>query len=240
MKPLWLLLYALAPDPAFVPIPAGSFTMGCEPVSSCPDWQPPQRVSFEQGFHLMKTEVTVGDFRRFAQQTGYRTDAELRGDEWIWSRPRGWKLHDRQPVMYVTARDAEAYCASIGARLPTEAEWSYAARAGGSPRGHLWFDTDGRYAWFRENSNYEPHPVALKLPNAWGLHDMEGNAWEWTRAASTTGPKYWIRGGSWITCPVIEGAPAAPGETPPGGPFTRCGSDGKVHLRDDIGFRCAR
>jgi formylglycine-generating enzyme required for sulfatase activity len=188
----------------------------------------------------MKTEVTVGQYRRFAEETSYKTEAELRGDRWFWSRPRAYKLDERQPVMYVTATDAEAFCSAFSARLPTEAEWSYALRAGGSAQGHLWFDTDGRYAWFRENSDYRPHPVARKLANAWGLYDMEGNAWEWTRTTDKSGPPYWIRGGSWITCPRIEGAPKAAGEKPPGGPFTRCGSDGKVHLRDDIGFRCAR
>jgi formylglycine-generating enzyme required for sulfatase activity len=185
----------------------------------------------------MRTEVTVEQFRRFVRQAGYRTEAEQKGDDWTWFRPRAYRLQNQQPVMYVTANDAEAYCAYIGGRLPTEAEWSYAFQAGEGRQGRLWWNTDGRYVWFRENSDFSPRPVGTKLPNAWGLYDMEGNAWEWTRTTESSGPPYWIRGGSWITCPVIEGRPGA---VPAGGPFTRCGSDGKVHLRDDIGFRCAK
>jgi formylglycine-generating enzyme required for sulfatase activity len=234
---LFLLLRAAAADPEFVTVPAGSFTMGCDPSDSCPDWQAPRHVTFDRPFLLMRTEVTVEQFRRFVRQTGYRTEAEERGDAWVWSRPRAYKLQDRQPVMYVSAGDAEAYCSYAGGRLPTEAEWSYAFRAGGSAQGNLWWNTDGRYVWFRENSGFTPHPAGEKLPNAWGLFDMEGNAWEWTRATDASGPPYWIRGGSWITCPLIEGAP---GPNQRSGPFTRCGSDGTAHVRDDIGFRCAK
>jgi formylglycine-generating enzyme required for sulfatase activity len=234
---LILFLFGAAADPVFVTVPAGSFVMGCDPSDACPDWQPPQRIEFVQPFLLMQTEVTVQQFRSFVRQSGYRTEAERKGDRWTWSLPRSYKLQDRQPVMYVTAGDAEAYCSHIGGRLPTEAEWSYAFQAGEGVQGRLWWNTDGRYVWFRENSEFRPHPVGQKLPNAWGLYDMEGNAWEWTRTAASAGPPYWIRGGSWITCPVIEGRP---GSVPAGGPFTRCGSDGKVHLRDDIGFRCAK
>lgn len=225
---------AFASGPEFVTVPAGEFTIGCEPVSSCPDWQEPQLIRFDKPFQIAATETTVEQFREFIRTSGYRTAAELRGDQWTWSRPRSWKLHNRQPVVYVNAKDAEAYCASVGARLPSEAEWSYAFRAGETVQGRLWFNTDGRYVWFRENSGYKPQPVAARLPNAWGLFDMEGNAWEWTRSSASGGLPYYIRGGSWITCPRIEGKPGSGS-----GPFTRCGSTGE-HLRDDIGFRCAR
>jgi hypothetical protein len=72
---------------------------------------------------------------------------------------------------------------------------------------------------------------------------MEGNAWEWTRTVAPERYPAAIRGGSWIVCLVIEGRPRRPEEksaSPAGGPFTRCLSDGAVHVRDDIGFRCAR
>jgi formylglycine-generating enzyme required for sulfatase activity len=223
----------------FVTIPAGSFTMGCSPRTDCPEHVEPSEVTFKQPFQLMKYEVTVGQFRAFVKTTGYKTHAETASQKRTWSNPRSYKVHDRQPVMYVTAKDAEAYCTSIGARLPTEDEWTYAFRAGGETiRGHLWWDTDGRYLWFRENSDYRPHAVGTRLANRWSLHDMEGNAWEWTTASRPGGSPYVIRGGSWITCRRIEGKPTDK-PSPNDDPFSRCPSDGIVHVRDDIGFRCA-
>ena len=230
----------LAQGPEFVNIPAGSFMMGCEPSNSCPELQAPRKVVFKQPFLMNKTEVTVGDFREFVDATGYRSETELNGSRWNWSNARAFHVEDSQPVVYVSLKDAEAYCSWIGARLPTEDEWTYAFRAGETVAGHLWWNTDGRYVWYRENSNSSPQPVGEKPPNAWGLHDMEGNAWEWTR----TGAEYYtpaaIRGGSWVTCPVIESAPKLPGENDTGyTPFSRCPSNGD-HIRDDVGFRCAR
>lgn len=224
----------------FVTIPAGSFPMGCLPATACPERVEPVNVTFRRPFLLQKYEVTVREFRRFAEAEGYRTYAEAQGEKWTWRNPRSYKLGERQPVMYVTAKDAEAYCSSLGGRLPTEDEWTYAFRAGGETvRGHLWWDTDGRYVWFRENAGYRPHPVGTRLPNRWGLHDMEGNAWEWTKASRRGDSPYVIRGGSWITCRRIEGKPDGKARTPDD-PFTRCPSDGVVHVRDDIGFRCAK
>ncbi len=233
----------LAETPAFVKIPAGSFVMGCEPANTCPERQTPRKVTFARDFWMQKTEVTVSAFREFVRKTGYKTVAEETGQLWTWSRPRAFKLDGRQPVVYVTLRDAEAYCSSIGARVPTEPEWTYAFRAGESIRGHLWWDTDGRYVWHRENSGSRPRAVGTKLPNAWGLFDMEGNVWEWTRTVAPDKYSAAIRGGSWVTCPFVEVEPWAKGEQPRprfDGPFSRCPSDGAVHIRDDVGFRCAR
>jgi formylglycine-generating enzyme required for sulfatase activity len=224
----------------FVRVPAGTFVMGCDPSDSCPELQASRTIVFEQPFEIQKTEVTVAQFRKFAHANGYQTDAEKAGHRWTWSKPRAFKLSGRQPVVYVSLNDAEAYCAWIGARLPSEAEWTYAFRAGKTVTGRLWWNTDGRYVWYRENSKARPQPVGSKLPNAWGLHDMEGNVWEWTRALPSDSVPAVIRGGSWVTCPVIEGAPERAdreGKNHP--PFSRCPSQGD-HIRDDVGFRCAR
>ena len=232
---------ALAGGPEWVKIPAGSFEMGCQPSRACPELQTPRQVDFERPFWMHKTEVTVGHFREFVKATGYITETEKAGSRWFWSNTRAFKVADRQPVVYVSLKDAEAYCSWIGARLPTEPEWTYAFRAGETITGHLWWNTDGRYVWYRENSGAQPQPVGRKLPNAWGLHDMEGNAWEWTRTVPPEKAPAAIRGGSWIACPAIEGAPKQPGEKSGQEyqPFSRCPSMGD-HIRDDVGFRCAR
>ena len=234
-----VMLMLLAAAPEWVTIPAGEFTIGCDPITTCPDRQMPRKVTIAKPFLMMSTEVTVGHFRVFVNATGYRTVAEETKLPWNWSKARSYKLNERQPAMYVTAKDAEAYCSWVGGRLPFESEWTWAFRANETVNGRLWWNTDERYVWFRENSNYMPHPVATRLPNAWGLSDMEGNAWEWTKSDPPDKVPYWIRGGSWIVCRRIEGAPTKEPPADHGG-YSRSGSDGLVHIRDDIGFRCVR
>lgn len=206
---------ALAQRPEFVRIPSGTLWMG-------------------------KTEVTVDQFRAFVQATGYRTSAEKVGSPRTWRAP-GFRVSGQEPVVYVTVRDAAAYCEWIGARLPADAEWEHAARAGAAAR-HYWGESiDGRYLWYRANSDGRARPVGKKRPNAWGLYDVEGNVWEWTVAEPENGePMANRRGGSWIDCEDIETAPGRPSA-----PLIGLGSHSKIpvkldHRYDDIGFRCAR
>ena len=83
---------------------------------------------------------------------------------------------DGLPATGVSWAAAKSYCQSVGGRLPTEAEWEYAARAGTSTR---YYDSLQAIAWFSDNSDEGPHPVGGKTPNAYGLHDMLGNVSEW-------------------------------------------------------------
>ena len=81
------------------------------------------------------------------------------------------------PATGVSWAAAKSYCGSVGGRLPTEAEWEYAARGGTSTR---YYDRLPDIAWFADNSDAGPHAVGGKIPNAYGLHDMLGNVSEWT------------------------------------------------------------
>jgi formylglycine-generating enzyme required for sulfatase activity len=97
---------------------------------------------------------------------------------------------DRDPVVCVDWHDAQAYVAWLNGklqgsayRLPSEAEWEYASRAGTTTR-FFWGDDDGaadRNAWFKGNSGEQTHPVGSKPPNAFGLYHMAGNVWQWTQ-----------------------------------------------------------
>lgn len=127
---------------------------------------------------------------------------------------------DGCPVENVSYEDVQAYIAQLNHqtgrryRLPTEAEWEYACRAGGS---HTYCGSNdaGAVAWYTSNSDHKSHPVGQKQSNALGLYDMSGNVWEWTCSAYTEGgydgsesqctndAKYLraLRGGSWLHLP---------------------------------------
>ncbi|MEO8098578.1 MAG: formylglycine-generating enzyme family protein [Acidobacteriota bacterium] len=176
----------------YVWIPPGSFTAGCSAGDNdcLEDEFPTRKITLTRGFWLGETEVTqaawVGliDFNPSVFQ-----GADL-------------------PVEYVTWDDADWFCTQIGGRLPTEAEWEYAARAGtmGARYGKL-----DEIAWYENNSGLSTHPVRRKEPNAFGLYDMLGNVVEWTHTWYTvqhnqeninpTGPSSAeyksLRGGGW-------------------------------------------
>ena len=146
----------------YVWIPAGTFMMGCsEQDSECKDDEKPtHQVSIEKGFWLGQTEVTVAAYRRFAARSGRHSPA---GEGTL-------------PVSGVSWADAKEYCAAMGGRLPTEAEWEYAARGGNS---QPYYGVISEIAWYAGNSGDSPHAVGKKQPNAFGLYDMLGNVSEW-------------------------------------------------------------
>ena len=189
----------------FVRVPAGQFLMGApdEDTSARADERPRHLVRITKAFELGTTEVTVGQFRAFVTATGYETDAEAgrieavfgdanqrkqRAMRYSWRDPGlGRRQGDDEPVVQVTWNDAAEFCRWLSTqdgrtcRLPTEAEWEYACRAGCSA---LWFCGDDvevvqRYAWLQDDVGGTTHPVGTKLPNAFGLFDMHGNVWEW-------------------------------------------------------------
>jgi formylglycine-generating enzyme required for sulfatase activity len=149
---------------AYVWIPAGQFSMGCSAGDpDCDsDEQPVHVVTIGKGFWLARTEVTIAQYSK-------RLEGAPR---------RGQAGEGDRPVAEVTWAEAKAYCAATGGRLPTEAEWEYAARAGTTAR---FYGAPAAIAWYAANSGEQAHPVAMKAPNAFGLHDMLGNVAEWVR-----------------------------------------------------------
>jgi formylglycine-generating enzyme required for sulfatase activity len=155
----------------YVWIPPGAFQMGCpRGDAECFDWErPPRQVQIVKGFWMGETEVTQAAYERV---TGANP-----------SHYRGANL----PVDQVGWTDARQYCESVGMRLPTEAEWEYAARGGSTESRYGPLD---RIAWFDGNSDDQTHDVGQKLANGFGLYDAFGNVWEWVEDAwGTDGAK---------------------------------------------------
>lgn len=193
---------------AFVEIPAGQFMMGSpETEIGRRENEGTQRaVQVPNSFYLGQYEVTE------AQWNAVMPD-----------NPSRYKGNDL-PVHWVSAADAQTFCQRLTARLgrqvrlPTEAEWEYACRAGTTtayPFGEA-SDNLARHAWYDGHSRRSPNPVGGKEPNAWGLYDMLGNVWEWCadayqpgyagaptdgtarQAASDDDYRRVLRGGSWF------------------------------------------
>ena len=172
-------------------IPPGTFRMG-SPTNEVDRsaWEGPQTaVTITQGFWMGKYEVTQGEFLEVMGYNGSFFSGVHLGIDY------GTDL--RRPVEQVTWSSATNYCARLTQReraagripanclyrLPTEAEWEYACRAWTSTRFSYGDDSAytnlANYAWYCDNSDARTHPVGEKLPNPWGLHDMEGNVLEW-------------------------------------------------------------
>ncbi|MBM4090075.1 MAG: formylglycine-generating enzyme family protein [Planctomycetes bacterium] len=200
-------------------IPAGSFVMGSN--DGLDDEKPARGVTISRPFYLGKYEVTVEQFRRFVEETSYVTDAEkgtgfdgafgwnantmefAMNEEYSWRTP-GFPQSDNHPVVNVSWHDATEFCAWLSQvdrktyRLPTEAEWEYACRAGTTTSYVHGDDAEGsatvgnvadaafesRYPELKgvitaSDGHAYTAPVGAYSPNPFGLYDMHGNVWEW-------------------------------------------------------------
>jgi len=146
----------------YVFIPLGKFTMGCSVGDSecSSNESPPHEVRISKGFWLGQTPVTQAAWKKVMKSN----PSHFKGDE--------------LPVENVTWHEAVKYCETVGGRLPTEAEWEYAARAQSTTARYGELDA---IAWYDTNSGNTTHPVGGKQANQFGLFDMLGNVWEWVR-----------------------------------------------------------
>jgi len=191
-------------------LPPGTFNMGSE--RGFDDERPVRKIRLTQPFAIGVYEVTQEQYQRV-----------------IGRNPSGFK-GAKKPVDNVSWNDAREFCRRLSElsaekaagrvyRLPTEAEWEYACRAG-SQAEYTFGDQEAElkvYAWYGENSGRQTAEVGRKRPNAWGLYDMHGNVWEWCQdlygsypsgAASdpqgpTAGSRRVLRGGNWLTVATV-------------------------------------
>jgi formylglycine-generating enzyme required for sulfatase activity len=232
-------------------IPAGSFQMGSRHGNK---EEGPVRTVTVDAFLMDRYEVTQAEYeRQQLPNPSHFKGPTLPAEQVTWV----------QAAVYCNARSKEdglepcynedtAKCnfEANGYRLPTEAEWEYACRAGSD--GDYAFTGDprklGEYAWFADNADKKTHPVGEKKPNAWGLYDMHGNVAEWCndvyeagyyKRGPTSNPRgpddgkqYVLRGGAWKAPAEALRSSARLGEDP--------GFSDACLARDAIGFRCVR
>ena len=222
-----------------VSIPGGTFRMGDLSGEGDDDERPAHTVTVP-AFMMGKYEVTVGQFRRFVEATEYRTDAERNADgnegcyidtsdgwDWTWGRSwqnPGYAIDHKQPVVCVSWNDAQAFIEWLtektgeSYRLPSEAEWEYAARAGSTTKYHFGnsesqlcryanhADSSTGFDWRNKSCSdgvgKRTATVGRYQPNAFGLYDIHGNVWEWVQdcwndsyAEAPTDGRVWTRGG---------------------------------------------
>ena len=203
---------------AFISIPAGEFLMGSADGEDRE--RPVHRVRISRPFSLGRYAVTQGQWQSV-----------------MGSNPSRFPGDAQRPVERVSWEDVQEFIGRLNAlepgqpyRLPTEAEWEYAARAGTTTAYSFGDDAAplGQYAWYDGNAG-STHPVGQRKPNAWGLYDMHGNVWEWVEdwygayeaapAVDPQGPaagaRRVFRGGGWIydagACRSACRASAVPG-----------------------------
>lgn len=251
-------LMAQQPTIEWVSIPAGSFIMGSPKTEKNHMGRELQQNVSLSAFEMSKYEITIGQFKAFVDATAYVTDAEKESSDAVVHgvtingvfTPYQWRMTStgkfateedyNLPVVHVSWADANAFAQWMGCRLPTEAEWEYACRAGtsgpfstGDNISTQQANYDGQFPYNAKKNKlgikrHGASAVGSFAPNPWGLFDMHGNVFEWCSdnygkhaaeaQTNPTGPAhgaaYVLKGGSWMSfglqCRSAYGFPGAP------------------------------
>ena len=204
-------------EPEMVFVEGGTFLMGCtsEQGGDCDADESPNHLVTVSDFYISKYEITQGQWEAI-MGTSIRQQRDKANREWP-IRGEG----SNYPMYYVSWNEVQEFISRLNSltgkqyRLPTEAEWEYAARGGKKSKGYKYSGSNfiEQVAWYKENSNNATHPVGSKQPNELGIYDMSGNVWEWCYdwygaygSGSQTNPvgpgsgSYRVnRGGSWVS-----------------------------------------
>lgn len=194
----------MAQKPEMISVKGGTFIMGNKDFADAK----PHSVTVS-GFKIGKFEITVGEYKKYCKDTNTKLPEQ---PNWGWD--------DQNPIVNVTYKDAVAYCNWLGEkyggdwRLPTEAQWEFAARGGTKSNNFKYSGSDDldEAGWYEDNSAEKTQDVGRKKPNELGIYDMSGNADEWCKDwygpyndTSQTNPKgaefgesRLLRGGSWF------------------------------------------
>ncbi len=224
----------------------GTFQMG----SNSNDDEKPVHTVTVSNFALSQTEITNSQYCKFLNQRGNQSEGGVTWlditSDYCQIEKRGGTYYPKSgmeshPVTMVSWYGAKAYCQWAGGRLPTEAEWEFAAKANSSYK-YSGSNNIGSIAWYRDNSGGTTHSVGQKQANAFGLYDMSGNVWEWCsdwyasdyyKNSPTNNPKgassgsiRVVRGGSWYVNAVYCRVAGR-------------GGDDSDDRNDDLGFRLA-
>lgn len=200
-----LAIQTMAQNPAMKKVKGGSFTMGGTEY-----YEKPDHTVTISSFKMGKYEVTVGEFKAFCKASGRDMPA---APSWGWN--------DQHPMVNINFDEANAYCIWLSEstgknyRLPTEAEWEYAARGGKKSKGYTFAGSNDldEVGWSYHTAGGQTQVRGSKKPNELGLYDMSGNVWEWCSdwydasyygSSPSTNPKgpasgtvHVLRGGSW-------------------------------------------
>jgi formylglycine-generating enzyme required for sulfatase activity len=212
------------PGPDLVVIPAGSFRMGDITGVGLDNERPVKTQDFKQSFGISETEISVKAFGSFINSTSYVTEAEKQkgcaayeDGQAVWKDDRNWRSPgfvqtENSPVVCVSMHDAKAYvdwisqASSQAYKLPSEARWEYAARAG-KETDYWWGEGVGtdnsNCGWCGSQwSNVSTAPVGSFERNDFGLFDTVGNVWEWTTSNKAESNSV-VRGGAWSFAPSL-------------------------------------